>query len=205
MLISPSGLCALAPEKALLACPSTKPGSVHIENYESNQSHVIPAHNNPLSQIVLNVDGSRLATASEKGTLIRVFDTASGKQIKEFRRGADRAEIYSLAFNGNSTALVVSSDKGTVHIYGLPPSENAANDEVKKNKQSSLSFMRDILPSYFSSEWSYAHFQIASPCICCFLPNKSAVAAVCVDGSFYCYSIGKSGECKQELFANYLE
>lgn len=35
------------------------------------------------------------------------------------RRGADRAEIYSLAFSSTAQWLAVSSDKGTVHVFNL--------------------------------------------------------------------------------------
>jgi hypothetical protein len=34
-----------------------------------------------------------LATASEKGTLVRVYDTPRGTLLHEFRRGADRAQV----------------------------------------------------------------------------------------------------------------
>lgn len=61
----------------------------------------------------------RLATASDKGTLIRVFDTYSGELLQELRRGMDRAEIFSLAFNAASSFLACSSCKGTVHIFSL--------------------------------------------------------------------------------------
>lgn len=69
----PLGLCALsAGNNAVLAVPGQKAGTVHIEVLDGpKHSHIIPAHTNPLTQIVLNVDGTRLATASEKGTLVK--------------------------------------------------------------------------------------------------------------------------------------
>lgn len=48
-----------------------------------------------------------------------MFDTVTGSRLCEFRRGADNAEIYSIAFHPDSTFLAVSSDKGTIHIYKI--------------------------------------------------------------------------------------
>jgi WD40 repeat protein len=45
-------------------------------------------------------------------------------KLKEFRRGADKAEIYSLTFSPNSQWLSASSDKGTVHVYAIGPLVN---------------------------------------------------------------------------------
>ena len=67
----------------------------------------------------MNVDGTRLASASVKGTLIRIFDTETGRLLHELRRGADRAEIWSLAFSGDSSRIVLASDKGTVHVFNV--------------------------------------------------------------------------------------
>jgi len=37
----------------------------------------------------------------------------------QVRRGAERAEIYSIAFSPSVQWLVVSSDKGTIHTFKL--------------------------------------------------------------------------------------
>lgn len=70
-----------------------------------------------------------LATASEKGTLIRIFETFNGTMVNELRRGAHAALIYCINFNHDSSLLCVSSDHGTIHIFAV--------DDPKKNRQSS--------------------------------------------------------------------
>eukprot|EP01116_Phalansterium_solitarium_P006018 TRINITY_DN18327_c0_g1_i1.p1 TRINITY_DN18327_c0_g1~~TRINITY_DN18327_c0_g1_i1.p1 ORF type:complete len:348 (-),score=96.68 TRINITY_DN18327_c0_g1_i1:237-1280(-) len=210
---NPRGLCALSPSSnTVLAVPGTKPGTVHVELYDLKTTQTIAAHNNSLTQVVLNLEGTRLATASEKGTLIRIFNPKNGDQLRELRRGADKAEIYSLSFNQASTWLCVSSDKGTVHIYGLAAiDENnpmTTHTDEWKVKQSSFSFMKEILPGYFSSEWSFAQFHLpetAGHSIVAFGNEKNCVIAVCYDGSYFKYSFDpqKGGECKLEASAKF--
>lgn len=67
----------------------------------------------------MSADGSRIATASEKGTIVRVFDSVEGTQLFELRRGADHAVVYSLSFSQACDWLATTSDKGTVHVFSL--------------------------------------------------------------------------------------
>lgn len=197
------GLCVLCPNSnnSLLAFPGPRAGHVLIIDLADTEKSPqdIMAHDSPLSCIALNLPGTRLATASEKGTLIRIFDTAAGTQLNELRRGANVATIYCINFSQDSALLCVSSDHGTVHVF-------ATEDEDKKNKQSSLA-SASFLPKYFSSKWSFCKFEVpgGSQCICAFGPSSNSVIAICADGSFYKFSINGKGECSREVFAQFLE
>ncbi|KAJ3095911.1 WD repeat domain phosphoinositide-interacting protein 3 [Phlyctochytrium planicorne] len=85
---------------------------------------IIVAHNSGLSCFTVSHSGHLIATASETGTLIRVFETRSGRLVNELRRGLDRAEIYCIAFNMEGTRICVSSDKGTIHVFNVGGSQS---------------------------------------------------------------------------------
>jgi len=159
----------------------------------------IAAHEASISCIALNLQGTRLATASEKGTLIRVYDTGTHVQLLELRRGAANANIFCINFNQDSSLLCVSSDHGTVHIF--------ASEDPARNKQSSLAKARGILPKYFSSRWSFTKFQVPGGlrCICAFGSDKKAVVAICADGSYYKYSFNSKGESHRDTYCKFLQ
>lgn len=203
-IANPRGTCALCPSSSnsALACPGLQRGHVRVELYDVRKTTLIPAHETALSCLALNNDGTRVATSSEKGTLIRVYDTHSGMQLHELRRGAERADIYSICFNYNSQFVAVSSDRGTVHIFSLKSSAGAAAEESvidsdsgasaggkgskEGNTRSSLSFMKGILPRYFSSEWSFAQYRLPDRhTICAFGLEKNTLIAIQSDGTFY--------------------
>ena len=90
------------PSSTVIAFPDRK-GCVRIKTYteedEEPFSSSINAHDSGITQCTLNYDGSLLATSSEKGTLIRIFNTQKGVLIEELRRGKDKALIYSINFD----------------------------------------------------------------------------------------------------------
>lgn len=62
-------------------------GEVKLDLPAQNHTHCFSVHTTAVTQMVLNQSGTRLATSSEKGTMVRVFDTMTGKKLSEFRRG----------------------------------------------------------------------------------------------------------------------
>lgn len=126
---NPSGLCSLSVNNAhgFLAYPgSSSVGDVQIFDVCTLQPKItISAHNSPLAALTFNEDGSMIATASIKGTVIRVFDVTTGTILFDFRRGVKRcATIYSLSFSSGSEFLCASSNTETVHVFRLSVPEN---------------------------------------------------------------------------------
>ncbi|KAK4874624.1 hypothetical protein RN001_013984 [Aquatica leii] len=121
---NPQGLCALSinNDNCYLAYPgSSTIGEVQI--FDANNLHaktMIPAHESPLAALAFSPNGTRIATASEKGTVIRVFSVADGTKLFEFRRGVKRCVVIScLAFSMCSQYLGCSSNTETVHVFKL--------------------------------------------------------------------------------------
>ncbi|XP_058110774.1 autophagy-related protein 18d-like isoform X2 [Magnolia sinica] len=186
-LANPRGLCCLShhSNNFVLACPGLRRGQVRIEHFGLKVTKLISAHDSHIACLTLTLDGLLLATASTKGTLIRIFNTMDGTRLQEVRRGANTADIYSIAFSPAVQWMVVSSDKGTVHVFRLRvrvagdvSSNNRGDQGLVMAHQNSLisldalvspnmgsntsysSFMKGVLPKYFSSERSFAQFRL---------------------------------------------
>ena len=114
---NPCGLCSLGDR--IIAFPGRTAGQVQIVDLATRAVSIIPAHTSPLRALALSPDGTLLATASDKGTIIRVFATANCAKMHEFRRGIDPATIFSVAISPSSSLLAVTSDKSTLHIFEL--------------------------------------------------------------------------------------
>ena len=101
--------------------------------------NVVEAHRSPLSCIALNSEGTLLATASDKGTIVRVFSIPRAEKLYQFRRGSIPSSIYSMSFNLNSTLLCVSSATETVHIFRLGAQSEEADGAHARGRPRSVS------------------------------------------------------------------
>lgn len=116
-----SGLCrtnSLMRHHASMSRTSSM-NAVRGSTFKGTGNLVIQAHQSEITTMSLSSDGTRLATSSEKGTIIRVFETETGSQLQELRRGTERAILCSLAFSLDCSLLAITSDKSTVHVFTI--------------------------------------------------------------------------------------
>ena len=122
--------------------------------------------------ISLTYKGDIMASASEMGTIIRIFDTDNGELIKEVRRGKEKAIIKYIGFDEGNILMAASSTRGTIHIWSITDnlknnietekmkekdnrfelSEKQENEEIKniQNKKSILRGISSIIGDFFN-------------------------------------------------------
>jgi len=131
---NPTGLIALSSDTSnfcFLAYPGhSHTGQLQVFDAETLSCRVvIPAHEGQLAALQFSRTNTRIATASLKGTVIRVFDTRDGSKLYELRRGIKRtASIFSLSFSPCGTFLACSSNTETVHVFKLDDKCNTSED-----------------------------------------------------------------------------
>ncbi|KAF7412074.1 hypothetical protein HZH66_000970 [Vespula vulgaris] len=141
-----AGLCTLSinSDNCYLAYPGSNTiGEVQIFDAINLQAKtMIPAHDSPLAALAFSPNGTKVATASEKGTVIRVFHVNDGTKLFEFRRGVKRCvSISSLAFSMDSMFLCCSSNTETVHIFKLEEPKEAPRQAQAEESQSWMGYL----------------------------------------------------------------
>ncbi|PSR70779.1 hypothetical protein PHLCEN_2v1827 [Hermanssonia centrifuga] len=125
---SPSSLTQPNASQPPAVSSTSQTGDVLLFSTRSlSVANVIQAHKSPISFLSINSTGTLLATASEKGTVIRVWSIPGAEKLYQFRRGTREAKIYSISFNLMSTLLAVSSAHDTVHIFKLGPQKASSS------------------------------------------------------------------------------
>ncbi|ESN92555.1 hypothetical protein HELRODRAFT_189501 [Helobdella robusta] len=175
--------CTLSPNSptnCFVAYPaSNHSGEVAIFDAENLRPvWSIDAHDTVIAAMAFSYDGLLLATASVKGTVIRVFSVASRSKVFEFRRSMKRcATVYSLAFSKDGKFLCCSSSTETVHIFKIDLQKlNAMNQEVPSNEnqgwmdylgqaiKSSTTYLPAQVTEVLSQERGFAVARLPSSC-----------------------------------------
>ncbi|XP_070712204.1 WD repeat domain phosphoinositide-interacting protein 1 isoform X2 [Pempheris klunzingeri] len=215
-----SGLCALSinHSNSYLSYPgSATIGEIIV--YDTNNLNtvtMIPAHDSPLAALTFNASATKLASASERGTVIRVFSIPEGLRLFEFRRGMKRyVNISSLSFSPDGQFLCASSNTETVHIFKLGPSggDEAATWTAYMGKMFSAasSYFPAHVSGMMSQDRAFATVHLLASgqrnvCTLAMIQKLPRVLVATADGQLFIYNVDPldGGECmlahKHRLF-----
>jgi WD40 repeat protein len=200
---------SLDPNINIICFPSIEIGKINIKNYDNNdnfKTSKIKAHQSEIVSLVMNYEGSLVASASIQGTIIRIYQTKDGALIQELRRGTKSSEIYSLVFDFRSQYIACSSNKGTIHIFNVKNEQN-----LVKNQKSILGTITSFLgiqSDYLNSEWSFSQYRLdyKGKHIINFC-NDHSIIVLTLDGNYYLgeFNTNSVGECTTSLKYNFLQ
>lgn len=107
---------------------------------------IFEAHHSAIARICISHRDNKIATASVKGTIIRVFDLKEfeGKvkvhQVKNLRRGHNLVKVNSLSFHSDNHILGCGSESNTIHLFKIHDEESELcaneNNEDRTNHNS---------------------------------------------------------------------
>ena len=122
---NPNGIVALAqgdnPLNKVVVWPHDYKGmlKVHIYVMDKGIENIVTAHEKEIGALAVNSDGTLIASASTKGTVIRILSVEGGDQLQELRRGSGKASINCLIFHPSSNLLAWSSDRKSIHVFEI--------------------------------------------------------------------------------------
>ena len=198
--------------KLIVAFPYESQGHVFLGEItqKCEKLSVVQAHDSKIACISINKDGTLLATASDKGTLIRIFTTNDGQKFSEFRRGTKTVEMNCIAFDPNNKFIGCSSNVGTIHIFSiaaitkaLDEKNNKAKNEIEDEPKNSKSFLGkiggllNIKNAYLESERSFAKFKVQEENSILGFGSENTFVVITMNGKYYkaAYNPKRGGDC----------
>ncbi|RCK61060.1 Autophagy-related protein 21 [Candida viswanathii] len=111
---------------------------------------IFQAHNSAIGRICVSPKDNKIATASVKGTIVRVFHLKEDEQeegkvkislVTNLRRGHNPTKINALSFHNDNHILGCGSESNTIHLFKLSGDEldqreNDENDDGGANQTS---------------------------------------------------------------------
>ena len=182
-------------------------GQLTLKHLDGINNLYINAHNHDISYIALSYNGLILATASEEGKKIRIFETEKGENLQELNRGKDKAEIKYISLDFKNQFIAASSERGTIHIWSLSQSIEKIKksgkvlmvEEEKNNKIANTgSYFGFIGMGYFKNEWSFAQVRLDEPYSIFHFGAENILIIITSTGKYYKARIDlqKGGECQ---------
>ena len=214
---NPNGLLAINynEENTIMVYPSAEEdkekGEITIKYLDSDVVKYLFPHKNKIAYITLSYNGLLLATASEEGRKIRIYETENLEKLQELNRGQEIAKIKYISIDFRNQFLAASSERGTIHIWSLSQSleklkksgKYKVNEGNNENKISNAGSIFAILPTFlgggfFDNEWSFAQVRLDEPYSIFHFGLDNSLIIITSSGKYYKAEIDltKGGDCK---------
>lgn len=215
---NPNGLIAInyTEDNLIVVYPSSDEdkdkGELTIKNLNNNDVKYLFPHNHKIAYLALSYNGLLLATASEDGKKIRIFDTENLEKLQELNRGKEKADIKYISIDFKNQFLAASSERGTIHIWSLSQSLDKLRKSGKlktieggnnENKISNAGSVFSVLPSFlgggfFDNEWSFAQVRLEEPYSIFHFGLDNSLIIITSSGKYYKAKIDlkKGGDCQ---------
>mmetsp|Transcript_25692 Transcript_25692/g.46530 ORF Transcript_25692/g.46530 Transcript_25692/m.46530 type:complete len:553 (+) Transcript_25692:439-2097(+) len=115
-------------DEAWLVCKSTEDvGTLRVFNGPTMEliNPRCKAHDHNVSRIAIGgtKGQQRCATASQQGTVIRVYSLPNCRKLYTLWRGSHPCTIFSMSFSTSAHKIAVCGSSGTVHLFHLTETE----------------------------------------------------------------------------------
>jgi hypothetical protein len=117
----------------LAALPSSNGDRLNICDYRDPADVLgsIPVAFKDIICFAFDREAELLAIVMEEGKTIQLWSVLELKLIQKFKRGMRATEVHGLAFDHMSTFLIMTTKRGTMHIFAIPPPAERGADEQK--------------------------------------------------------------------------
>lgn len=143
---NPTGIATISYDKSafVLAIPDIVQGRVLVHNFNTSETKTLGIHQSPISQLSLDYKGRLCASASQLGTVVRVFDCQEMVILHELRRGHSTARMTSLSFCPTLEYLCGTSDHCTLHVWDLKTTQDSYVGSFLKSFVPSMKFLPSV-------------------------------------------------------------
>ena len=230
---NPTGIIAISSgefDKLMIAYPVENQGLVNFRNCNNSKtiqnSKIIKAHNSKIACLSINRNGTLLASSSENGTKIRLFNLQDGENISIFKRGTKSVSMKCITFASNNIFFGCISDVGTIHIFSIynitkkfndqkninneqinqdKESNNHINDNEPKNRKSLLGKIGEIF-NITEHDRNFAKFKIQDEYGLLSFGNDNTIVVITKEGKYIkaIYDPKNGGNCQSIEEKNFL-
>lgn len=209
------GICELAEEQnehVVFAYPNKYEGYVNVMIIKDKRTNIKSIHvsSKKISCLSLNKKGDRLLTTATTGNTIKLFNSITGDFLGCFKRGVEKAQIFSLNFSSDDSFISCSSDLGTIQIFKSSDIENTGIDLINNEREKLGKNILDKITDKKSApriakpkSKSNNQFGICKTNeisnLCCFSPNDNIIMVSSTGcGKYYQFEFNqtKGGEIK---------